>query len=75
METLHLYYVDKNWLHRGYMQNYNLIVDFAKKQFKTYENPFYGYTSRNDIETKKKSDILDYEKMLENTWFERVNDF
>ena len=75
MQRVHLFYVDKNWIHRGYMQNYNLIVDYAKKQFKTYTNPFYWYTWRDDLEVKKKSDIIDYEVLLEKTWFARVDDF
>jgi len=72
---LHLFYIDKNRKKRWYMENYNLIIDFSKKQFKTYVNSFYWYTSKNDIETKKKSSILEYENLLEKTWFLRVYDF
>lgn len=66
---IHLYYIDKNRQRRGYANNYNLLVDYDKKQFETYTTPFYWYRGAEHIETSKKSDILEYEKMLENRWF------
>ena len=75
MKTLHLYFVDKNWQKRWYMENYNIIINYEGKTFKTYINPYYWYTSKNDIEVRKKSDILDYENQLEGRWFKKVSDF
>ena len=66
---IHLYYIDKNRQRRGYANNYNLLVDYDKKQFETYTTPFYWYRGAEHIETSKKSDILEYEKMLKNRWF------
>ena len=66
---IHLYYRDKNRQHRGYAENHNLLVDYSKKQFETYTNPFYWYRGAEHIETSKKSDILEHEKMLKNRWF------
>lgn len=66
---VHLYYVDKNWQKRWYARNYNLMVDYAKKEYETRINPFYWYEWMEDIEVNKKSDILDYEKMLKNNGF------
>ena len=75
MKTIHLYRVDKNRQARGYQRNYNLIIDYAKKTFRTYINPFYWYTGRDDIEVNKKSDILDYEKLLVNNGFIQIESF
>ena len=69
MKTIHLFYVDKSRQKRGYMENYNLIINYETKTFKTYTNPYYWYTGKDDIEVRKKSDILDYEKQLEGRWF------
>lgn len=72
---IHLYYRDKNRQHRGYAKNYNLIVDYNKKQYETYTTPFYWYRGAEHIETSKKSDILEYEKMLVNNGFIQVESF
>lgn len=71
---LHLFWLDKNWIQRGYAKNFNLLVDFEHKTFKVYENPFLNYTSRDDIEVKKKSDIDDYIKYLKQNNFEESED-
>lgn len=70
---IHLYYKDKNRGHRGYAKNYNLYVDYDKKMYDTRTTPFYWYDGREHIETAKKSDILEYEKMLKNNWFIETN--
>ena len=57
---LHLFWIDKAWKNRGYANNYNLIVNFKKKTYKIYVNPFYAYNKAVDIEVKKKSDITKY---------------
>lgn len=69
---IHLYYVDKTWQKRWYAKNYNLIIDYSKQEYRTYENPFYWYSDKNDIEVNKKSDILEYEKRLNENWFKNT---
>lgn len=66
---IHLYYVDKNWQKRWYARNCNLLVDYTKKAYETRITPFYWYEWMEHVEVNKKSDILDYEKMLKNNWF------
>ena len=61
---LHLFWIDKRWQERGYAKNYNLLVDMDNKTYKIYENPFYDYHKPEDIEVKRKSDIDDYVKYL-----------
>ena len=69
---IHLYWLDKNWQSRGYANNYNLIVDMEDKTYKTYTNSFCGYRYLDDIEVKKKSDIIDYIKYLKTNGFKEV---
>lgn len=69
---IHLYYKDTNWQKRWYAKNYNLIIDYDKKEYQTYENPFYGYWRYEDIEVKKKKSITDYEKRLKKIWFKKT---
>lgn len=69
---IHLYYKDTNWQKRWYARNYNLIVDYDKKEYRTYENPFYWYWRYEDIEVKKKKSITDYEKRLKEIWFKKT---
>ena len=38
---IHLYYRDKNRGKRGYAKNYNLLVNYKEKTFRTFENPYY----------------------------------
>lgn len=45
------------------------MVDYTKKEYETRINPFYWYEWMEHVEVNKKSDILDYEKMLKNNWF------
>lgn len=55
---LHLYYRDKGWENRGACaNNYNLLVNTERKEYKIYVSPFYGYERSSDIEVKRKSDI------------------
>lgn len=70
---IHLYYVDKNRQKRGYARNYNLYVDFEHKTFWTRISPFYWYEKREDVETARKSDIIDYENLLIKNWFIRTD--
>ena len=70
--TLHLYYVDKNWKAKGCASNFNLVVYPEDKVYKTFVNPFYGYNKPEDIEVKKKSDILDYIKYLAENGFTQM---
>lgn len=66
---LHLYWLDKNWLNRGYSMNYNLVVDLEEKTFRTFTNSFYGYNHPEDIEVVRKSDIYDYVTYLKECGF------
>ena len=67
---LHLYYLDKNWKQRRDCgHHYNLVVDLDNKTYKIYVSPFYGYVRSNDIEVKRKSDIIDYIEYLKENGF------
>lgn len=66
---LHFYWIETNWHRRGYAKNYNLVVDLEKKTYRTYVNSYYDYNLPEDIEVKKKKDILDYVEYL------KYNDF
>lgn len=67
---LHLYYLDRKWTKRGdCAHNYNLVVDLDNKTYKRYVSPFYGYERSNDIEVKRKSDIIDYIEYLKGNGF------
>lgn len=67
---LHLYYRDKGWENRGACaNNYNLLVNTERKEYKIYVSPFYGYECSNDIEVKRKSDILNYIEYLKENGF------
>lgn len=57
---LHLYWLENNWQKRGYAMNYNLVVDLGEKTFRTFTNSFYGYENPEDIEVKRKIDIVNY---------------
>lgn len=70
--TLHLYYIDKNWKTKSCASNFNLVVYLDDKAYKTFVNPFYGYDKPEDIEVKKKSDLLDYIKYLEKNGFTQI---
>lgn len=61
---LHLYWLDKNWKIKGCADNYHLVVDFLNKTYKLQVNPFCGYLYPEDIEVKRKSDIIDYIEYL-----------
>jgi hypothetical protein len=69
---LHLFWIDKRWQERGYANNYNLIVDMENKIYKVYVNSFYAYHRAEDIEVKRKSDILDYMEHLKKNGFKEV---
>ena len=69
---LHLFWTDKRWQERGYANNYNLIVDMENKIYKVYVNSFYAYHRAEDIEVKRKSDILDYMEHLKKNGFKEV---
>ena len=56
----------------GCADNYNLIVDMENRIYKFYINPYYGYYRPEDIEVKRKSDILDYMEHLKKNGFEEV---
>ena len=66
---VHFYWVETNWHRRGYAKNYNLVVDIEKKTYRTYTNSYYDYPLPEDIEVKRKFDIIDYIKYL------KMNDF
>ena len=73
---IHLYYKDKNRAKRGYAQNYNLLVNYKDKTFRTFENSYYWYEGREDIEVSKKSDLINYKALLEKQGFkEEKSDF
>lgn len=59
---IHLFWIDKNWKKNGRTtNNYNLIVDIENKTYKV-----------EDIEVKKKSDIVDYVEYLKLNGFKEV---
>lgn len=69
---LHLYWIDSNWKKKGCADNYNLIVDMEKKVYKVYVNPFLAYHRPEDIEVKRKSDIVGYVEYLKQSGFTEV---
>lgn len=70
---LHLYWSDNNWKKTGGVaNNYNLVVDFEKKTYYEYVNPFYGYKGDRHIEVKKKQDIKDYIRLLDENGFTKT---
>lgn len=69
---LHLFWLDKNWKKKDCADNYNLIADMKNRTYKIYINSFYGYYRTEDIEVKKKSDIIDYIEYLKENGFEEV---
>ena len=70
---LHLFWVDNKWKQNGgCAENYNLIVDMESRTYKFYINPYYGYYKEEDIEVKRKSDILDYMEYLKKNGFIEV---
>ena len=44
------------------------------KTYKQFVDPFYGYYKADDIEVKRKSDIVDYIKYLKDNDFKEVED-
>ena len=69
----HLFWIDKNWKRNGGVaNNYNLIVDMENKTYKVFINPYYAYNRAEDIEVKKKSDIMDYVEYLKLNGFKEV---
>ena len=70
---LHLFWIDNKWKqNRSCAENYNLIVDMESRTYKFYINPYYGYYKEEDIEAKRKSDILDYMEYLKKNGFKEV---
>ena len=70
---LHLFWIDNKWKQNGgCAENYNLIVDMENRIYKFYINPYYGYYKEEDIEVKRKSDILDYVEYLKKNGFKEV---
>ena len=66
---IHLYWLDKNWRGRGCANHFNLIVDMDNKTYKVYTNSYYCYNKPEDIEVKRKSDILEYIDYLQKNGF------
>lgn len=70
---IHLFWIDNNYKKTGRTaNNYNLIVDMRNKTYEQFVNPFYGYYKPEDIEVKRKSDIVDYIKYLKENGFKEV---
>lgn len=70
---IHLFWIDNNYKKTGRTaNNYNLIVDMRNKTYKQFVNPFYGYYNPEDIEVKKKSDVVDYVEYLKLNGFKEV---
>lgn len=69
---IHLFWIDKNWKRNGVANNYNLIVDMGNKTYKVFIDPYYAYNRAEDIEVKKKSDIMDYVEYLKLNGFKEV---
>lgn len=72
LNELHLYWLDKNWQSRGVANHYNLIVYPDSKEYKVFVNAFYDYRKPTDIEVKRKSDITDYIKYLDNLGYNEI---
>lgn len=67
---LHLYYLDRRWeAERRTANNYNLLVDMENKTYKIFISPFYGYGRPEDIEVKRKSDVVYYVEYLKQNGF------
>lgn len=67
---LHLFWLDNTWKKTGgTANNYNLLIDMENKTYKVFINAFYGYYKLEDIEVKRKSDILAYVEYLKNNGF------
>ena len=72
---IHLFWLDKKWKENGCCaDNYNLIVDMESRTYKFYINPYYGYYRAEDIEVKRKSDILDYMEHLKKNGLTEVTE-
>lgn len=70
---LHLYWIDKNRKKKGIADNYNLVINYDKKTFMVFTDPYYWYLQKNDIEIKRKSDIDFYVEYLVKQGFTREN--
>lgn len=72
--NLHLFWIDNKWKKNGgTAKNYNLIIDMENKTYKIFVNPFYGYEKPEDIEVKRKNDIIDYATHLSKNGFKEVD--
>lgn len=70
---IHLFWIDNNYKKTGRTaNNYNLVVDMENKTYQQFVNPFYCYCKADDIEVKRKSDIVDYIKYLKDNDFKEV---
>jgi len=70
---LHLYWIDKSRKKKGIADNYNLVINYDKKTFMVFTDPYYWYLQKNDIEIKRKSDIDFYVEYLVKQGFTREN--
>lgn len=72
---IHLFWIDNKWKKAGdTANNYNLIVDMENKIYKVFINPYYAYNRAEDIEVKKKSDIVDYVEYFKENGFKEVTE-
>lgn len=69
---LHLFWIDSKWKKKGCADNYNLIVEMERKVYKVYVNPFLAYHRSEDIEVKRRSDIVGYVEYLKQNEFTEV---
>lgn len=70
---LYLFWIDNKWKRNGgTAANYNLIVDMENKTYKVFINPFYRYNKPEDIEVKRKLDIVEYIAHLKDNGFNEV---
>lgn len=70
---LYLFWIDNKWKRNGRTaNNYNLIVDMENKTYKQFVNPLYIHKKPEDIEVKRKSDIVEYAKYLKWNGFKEV---
>ena len=68
-----LFWLDKNWKSKGEAENAMLLVDYENKMFKhaiTYMVP--SATAPNSFEIKRKSDLIDYIKLLRQEEFREL---
>ena len=66
-----LWWFDTNWVKKGAAEHVVVFVDFEKTAFTSYTT-YIVPSGVNAIEVKRKTDLTDYVKLLENAGFKRI---